>query len=58
MNDNLIFVDLKAINLNTAGNRYKIKGYKSPNPKLQSESFIKADWVLAYTAQKQAIAYQ
>ena len=43
MNDNLIFVDLKAINLNTAGNRYKIKGYKSPNPKLQSESFIKAD---------------
>ena len=57
-NDNLEFVALKAINLSTAGNKYKIKGYKRPNPKLQRESFIKADCVLTYTAQKQAIAYQ
>ena len=43
IHDNLVFVALKEINLSTAGNKYKIKGYKRPNPKLQRESFIKAD---------------
>ncbi len=40
--DNLIFVTLKAIILSAAGNKYRTKGYKSPNPKLDKESFINA----------------
>ena len=40
------------------GNKYKIKGYKSPNPKLIEESFIKAICVFLYTSQKQVIVYQ
>ena len=43
IHDNLVFVALKEINLSTAGNKYKRKGYKRSKPKLQRESFIKAD---------------
>ena len=38
--------------------KYKVKGYKSPKPKLKKESFKKALWELVYTEQKHVIIYQ
>ena len=42
MNDNFPLANFKEIILSVLGNKYKIKGYKRPNPKLERESFIKA----------------
>ena len=42
MIDNFPLQYLRDINLRAEGSIYKAKGYKSPSPKLKSESFIKA----------------